>query len=273
MIIKALVENTALSERFGSEHGLSLYIETSRQKLMFDVGASDLFLNNAALLDVDISSVDALVISHGHADHGGGLKPFLKVNNSAKIYLHPLAFEPHYAARPNDAIKYIGLDGELKAHRQVILTDERHTIDVGVELFSNVAQCVAAPKSNKGLFVERGGLQMRDSFEHEQNLVVADDGKVLLITGCAHNGIVNIVKHFETLYKRLPDVVIGGFHLSSRSGGSESDAAIDEIAKYLLTTGAMYYTCHCTGSDAYHRLKQTMGERIDYLAAGRVIKI
>ncbi len=273
MIIKALVENSAIDERFGSEHGLSLYIETKRHKLLFDVGASDLFLINAAKLDVAVDAVDTVVISHGHADHGGGLNAFLTVNNNAKIYLHPLAFEPHYAARPNDKTAFIGLDTELKAHRQVVLADERYTIDVGVEVFSNVVHSVDAPKSNAGLYVERDGLKMNDNFEHEQNLVVEEDGKALLITGCAHNGIVNIVEHYRSLYGKFPDVVIGGFHLSSRSGGSESDAAIDEIAKYLLATGAMYYTCHCTGIAAYHRLKQTMGEQIDYLAAGRVITI
>jgi mRNA degradation ribonuclease J1/J2 len=72
MIIKTLVENTALSKNFGSEHGLSLYIEANSHKILFDVGASELFLENAKKLNVDISEVDYLIISHGHYDHGGG---------------------------------------------------------------------------------------------------------------------------------------------------------------------------------------------------------
>ena len=66
MIIKTLAENTSLTEDFGNEHGLSLYIETKGHKILFDVGASNLFLQNAQKLGVNISDVDFLVISHGH---------------------------------------------------------------------------------------------------------------------------------------------------------------------------------------------------------------
>ncbi|MFS8541429.1 MAG: MBL fold metallo-hydrolase [Tissierellales bacterium] len=76
MIIKTLVENTALSKNFASEHGLSLYIEANSRKILFDIGASGLFLENAKKLNLDISEVDYLIISHGHFDHGGGQEFF-----------------------------------------------------------------------------------------------------------------------------------------------------------------------------------------------------
>jgi 7,8-dihydropterin-6-yl-methyl-4-(beta-D-ribofuranosyl)aminobenzene 5'-phosphate synthase len=88
MLIKTLVENTSISKDFGSEHGLSLYVETKKHKILFDVGASDLFLQNAKKLNVNIADVDFLVISHGHYDHGGGLKTFLKENTKAEVFLH-----------------------------------------------------------------------------------------------------------------------------------------------------------------------------------------
>ncbi len=78
MIIKTLVENTSMFKNFGSEHGLSLYIETKYHRILFDVGASELFLENSKRMDVNIADVDFLVISHGHYDHGGGLKAFLQ---------------------------------------------------------------------------------------------------------------------------------------------------------------------------------------------------
>ena len=100
MIVKVLAENTTSSEALGSEHGLSLYIETETHKILFDTGASGLFAENAEKMGVDLTRVDLAVISHGHYDHGGGLKTFLGINNRAKIYLHHMAFEPHYANRP-----------------------------------------------------------------------------------------------------------------------------------------------------------------------------
>jgi metal-dependent hydrolase (beta-lactamase superfamily II) len=80
MVVKVLMENTAVSGDFQTEHGLSLYVETGGYRLLFDTGASGLFLENAKKLDVDIAKVDFAVISHGHYDHGGGLKPFLAQN-------------------------------------------------------------------------------------------------------------------------------------------------------------------------------------------------
>lgn len=95
MIVRTLVEDTKTATGLGSEHGLSLHIETNGYKILFDVGASDLFLRNANEMNVSVSDVDYLVISHGHYDHGGGLRAFLKTNTKAKVFIHQLAFEKY----------------------------------------------------------------------------------------------------------------------------------------------------------------------------------
>ena len=273
MLIKTLVENTSVSEDFGSEHGLSLYIETKKQKILFDVGASELFLQNAKKLGVNIVDVDFLVISHGHYDHGGGLKTFFEENTKAEVFLHRFAFEKHYAIRKNDELDFIGLDEDLKQNKQVVLTSDRFFISSGIQVFSNIVKREPRPKSNSGLLKGHRGQTVDDTFAHEQNLVIEEDGKTLLVTGCAHNGIINILEHFHTLKGRMPDYVIGGFHLSSRSGGNEDSEMTDRIVKYLLSTKAKFYTCHCTGIEPYKRLKAGMGDSIDYLSTGSGIKI
>jgi len=268
MIIKTLSENTSISKDIASEHGLSLYIKTKKHKILFDVGASELFLNNAKKLDVNISDVDFLVISHGHFDHGGGLKVFLRENTNAEVFIHRQAFEKYYARRSNDKLEFIGLDESLKENKQLIATSERFFISKGIQVFSNVIQKEPLAESNNGLLMEQKGEMTDDAFLHEQNLILDEDEKSLLVTGCAHNGIINILEHFYALKGHMPDYVIGGFHLSSHSNGNESFNTIDKISKYLMDTKAKFYTCHCTGIEAYERLKHTMGDRIEYLSAG-----
>ncbi|MDD2233481.1 MAG: MBL fold metallo-hydrolase [Desulfitobacteriaceae bacterium] len=273
MLIKTLVENTSISKDFGNEHGLSLYIETKKHKILFDVGASELFLQNAKKLDVNIADVDFLIISHGHYDHGGGLKTFLQENSKAKVYLHQQAFNKHYVLRSSGKPEFIGLDADLKQNSKLVFTSDAYSIDKGVWLFSNITQKEPRPKSNSGLLTERNGQTTDDTFAHEQNLVVEEDGKTLLVTGCAHNGIINILEHFHSLKGRVPNYVLGGFHLSSRSGGNEDLETIDRIGKHLMVTKAKFYTCHCTGLEPYKRLKSALGDNIDYLSAGSVITI
>lgn len=273
MIIKTLVENTSISESIASEHGLSLYIETKNYKILFDVGESNLFLVNAEKLDVNISEIDYLIISHGHYDHGGGLRRFLQENAKAEVFIHNLAFQKHYAFRSNDEIDYIGLDEDLKTDKRIIYTGDRFFINKGIYVFSNITHKGPLPKSNSGLLTEDNGQLIDDIFLHEQNLVIEEDDETVLITGCAHNGIINIIKHFYDMRGHMPSYVIGGFHLSSRLVGNENTETIDNIAEYLMDAKAKYYTCHCTGIEPYKQLKATMGDRIDYLKTGSVITI
>lgn len=269
MIIKVLSENTAASEEFGCEHGLSLYMETQKHRLLFDTGAGGLFAENAAKLGVDLAAVDVAVLSHGHYDHGGGLKTFLEKNSRAKVYIHQKAFEPHYADRPDKTKAYIGLDIGLLPNERFVFCGENCKIDGELELFSTVREETPVPSGNAELLRKSEGIYLPDDFAHEQNLIIWQNKKALLIAGCAHRGIVNIVRQFKADNGCFPDIVIGGFHLYSRgSGQSEAPEAVDTIARELLETGARYYTCHCTGQEAYRRLKAAMGEQIGYLSAG-----
>jgi 7,8-dihydropterin-6-yl-methyl-4-(beta-D-ribofuranosyl)aminobenzene 5'-phosphate synthase len=274
MIIKTLAENTSISKKFGSEHGLSLYIEVNDCKILFDTGASELFFENAKKMEVDISNIDYLIISHGHYDHGGGLEAFFRKNAKAQVFLHPLAFGKYYALRSSDKFEYIGLKEELKENSQIVFTSDNFIIRDGIWVFSNIIKAEPPPASNNRLYMEEKGKMIQDTFLHEQNLIIEEDEKNFLVVGCAHNGITNILQHFYNLKGCMPDYVIGGFHLSSRSGeDKESLDTIGRIGKFFMDTNGKYYTCHCTGIEPYKRLKAVMGDRIGYLSAGSEIKI
>jgi 7,8-dihydropterin-6-yl-methyl-4-(beta-D-ribofuranosyl)aminobenzene 5'-phosphate synthase len=269
MIIKTLVENTAISEEYGSEHGLSLYIETKKHKLLFDLGASGLFSENAKKMGVDLSDIDLVVISHGHYDHGAGLRLFLSINSKAKIYLSHEAFGRHYSVRPSGEKVYIGLDQDLVGNERFVFTGEHFVIDDEMKLFSNIKSVGLNPSGNQGLLKGEGNSYVQDDFGHEQNLIIRENNVELLLAGCAHKGIINIIDHFAELGRNFPTHVIGGFHLYNYSKDKcEDPELVSQIGSYLKKTDSMYYTCHCTGKEAYGYLKEIMGDRICYLSTG-----
>jgi len=273
MIIKVLAENNTVSDEFDTEHGLSLYIETGGKKIMFDTGETDVFVKNARRLGVDLADVDMAVVSHGHCDHGGGLKTFYKENAKAPVYLHPKAMGKYYSEHP-EGREYIGLEAADIEDNRVVLTTEHDMIGKNIEIFSNVSGREFVSLSNRNLKMEKDGEIVGDIFEHEQNMIITEDGKTFLFEGCAHKGIVNIIRRYYDLKHAYPDYVFGGFHLQNPSTGISEDAElIRKIGETLKDTGATYYTGHCTGLTPYQQLKTVMGDWLEYLATGRVLEL
>ncbi|NLN49946.1 MAG: MBL fold metallo-hydrolase, partial [Clostridiales bacterium] len=199
---------------------------------------------------------------------------FLENNDKAKIYIHEKAFENYYSMGVNNEFKYIGINKDLKQEEQIVLTKDYLEIDEGIEQFAGVTGRELFSQANSSIFMEANGIRKEDIFEHEQNLILTEEGKTLLLAGCAHNGIVNIVNKFKEIKGFEPNYVIGGFHLyNPNTKKSENEDLISEIAKYLLKTKSLYYTGHCTGLEAYNRLKELMGDRIEYLSTGSVLEI
>ncbi|NLL38234.1 MAG: MBL fold metallo-hydrolase [Clostridiales bacterium] len=274
MTVKTLVENTSISEDLKPEHGLSLYIEAGGRRVLFDMGKSGLFIKNAEKMGVRLQDVDIAVISHGHYDHGGGLAGFLEVNKKAPVYIHEKAFETHMTYRKNGKAEDIGLNPELKGNPRMVFTGDGLKINEGLELFSKIDGERLLSESNKALLMKKGAGLVPDCFLHEQNLIITEGGKHLLVTGCSHRGIVNIIDRFIKIKGRAPDFVIGGFHLSNpATKTSEKPELIEEIGYALSRTDAVYYTCHCTGMDAFRRLKPIMNSNLRYLATGDVAEL
>lgn len=259
MKIVCLMENTTHCD-LTAKHGLSLYLETGGRKILFDMGPDGSFADNAEKLGVDLTRVDLAVLSHGHYDHGGGLQRFLELNDHAPVYVHAKAF----GTFRNRSGKYIGLDPALQGNPRLVSVDQDTEIGEGMVLTSCDERTRPYPANAYGLTCEEEGKEpLPDRFLHEQYLVVTEKEKRIVLSGCSHKGILNIVSWLR------PDVLIGGFHLKDES----FPEILDQTAKQLLASGALFYTCHCTGQPQYERLKALMGEKLHYLSCGEVIEV
>ncbi|MCR5490948.1 MAG: MBL fold metallo-hydrolase [Bacilli bacterium] len=260
MKVVALVENTTKLD-CPVEHGLSLYIETKRHRILFDTGQGRLFEENAKRFGVDLSLVDLCILSHGHYDHGGGLYLFHKINPNAPIYLSSHAFEPHY----HGSDRYIGLNQDFledpSFRSRLVYVDGSLAIDDELEILP--------PKGEKRVEVDDDNLLVKennafvpDDFRHEHYLLIKEGGKRVLISGCSHQGVINIASWYK------PDVLIGGFHIRHH----ELNEGLVAFGKMLNEYDTVYYTCHCTGVEQYEYLFKHM-DKLHYLSEGEVIEL
>jgi len=260
MKIWTLMENTACDPRFRSEHGLSLYIETETHRILFDAGQTGAFADNAQILGIDLAAVDLAVLSHGHYDHGGGFRYFLERNHRAPVYVSRFAFGGHY----NAAGKYIGLDPALKETGRLIPVTGNLTLGEGITLRSWEDRNCRVPPESQGLQRMEAGSLVPEDFRHEQYLLVEEKGKRVLLSGCSHRGIANILRWIPC------DTLIGGFHLMKQEPEGEM---VRNTARLLEQGHTRYYTGHCTGVAQYAAMKKILGDRLEYLSAGSFLEI
>ena len=276
MRIVNLVENTPGAPGCGAAHGLCFYIETPKHRLLMDTGPSDLLVRNAGALGIDLAAVDTVVISHGHYDHADGLPAFVALNPRAPVYLRRGA-EAGYYSTADGTLHYIGMDPAIARLDQLVWVDGGMRIDGELSLFTGISGRRSWPEGNRKLMRQLGPQSeeyVQDLFDHEQCLVIEADGLRVLLSGCAHNGILNILDRFAELYGGAPDVVISGFHMKKRG---DYDAAewhtIEDTARDLLSWPTDFYTCHCTSLPAYDRMKSIMGDQLHYVHCGEALEL
>ena len=272
MKIINLIEDTKGVEGCRHEHGLSFYIETKNHKLLLDTGATEAFLDNALVLGIDLKMVDTVIISHGHYDHTGGVLAFAAINPNAKIYIQKTACGEFYNYR-NHEEKYIGMDKRISKLPQVVFLEGDLQIDNELSIFTGVTGRKLWPKGNEILKKKCGSEFMQDDFGHEQYLVITEGEERVLLSGCAHNGILNIMEKFEERFGGLPTHVISGFHMMKKNNYTVEDTRmIEETAHILSKMDTKFYSGHCTGEYPLGVLKNILDEKIVEIHSGeRVI--
>ena len=276
MRIVNLIENTEGNPECVYEHGLSFYIETKAHKILLDLGQTDNSLRNAKALGIDLQAVDTVVLSHGHYDHSGGIIPFTGINDRAAIYMQCSADGEYYAddgkMAGEDRYRYIGIDKDILKLPQIKLLHGDHVIDDELKLFTINNRTHMLPFTNKRLLIRADDGLVPDDFSHEHFLVVKDNDLTVLLSGCAHNGILSIIDAYKEKYESLPDIVISGFHLMVKREYRENELQeVRSIAEELKKYQIKFYTCHCTGIPAFEEMKKIMGDQLEYVHSGEEV--
>ena len=254
-----LSDNRSSNPVLETEHGLSILLETGCHKILLDTGASDMFVRNAELLDIDLSDVDYVFISHGHSDHAGGLRYFLEQNQNAQVIVSPDAMSGKFYSKRGNLHSITTQWPEIDDDR-LVLIDQTCEIAEGLHVIAHIPQIYSMPKGDQNLYFEDANGQMvNDDFRHELALYV--DG--LLFTGCAHSGLENILSSCPWPVH----TVVGGFHLLD---GQESEEELAALAQRLKANypNTLFYTSHCTGDNVFEVMKGVMGEQLQSFSCG-----
>lgn len=269
MKIITLIEDTYGHPECSYEHGLSIYIETEKHKILMDTGATDAFIENAKKLGVHLEEVDTVVLSHGHYDHAGGMLAFCEINKTAKIYMQQKAAGDYYHGE-----RYIGIHKEIPKLSQVHLLQGDYVIDEELSLFTNITGRRFYPQSNLQLSQKVNGQNIQDQFQHEQCLVVHTTDNIVLLSGCAHNGILNILDRYQELYPGIPNQVISGFNMMKKTDYTpEEIKTICDTAMELKKWEIKFYTGHCTGQKALDLMKPILGDQLVEIHSGNWIEL
>ncbi len=263
--IVTLIENLVTSTGFIGEHGLSIYIELGDKKILLDTGFSSNFLHNAERLGIDISTVDYLIISHGHHDHIGGLIPFMAKNTRAEIILKKESTLPKFNGE-----WYIGHNPYIDfCSSRFQYVDDLLEIVPNLFIFPSIHSFFPVDSHKSGFLIENNGTKSSDLFDDELFLCIKNKEKLIVISSCSHNGISNICETARQHFGLPVERIIGGFHTKK-----DELQVVDHIANYFNNIAVEEVnTCHCTGVDKFAYLVKHCKATVSYNYAGSQILI
>lgn len=259
--ITILVDNEP-GQDLESEHGLSLWVESEGTRLLFDTGQGGVFLRNARRLSIPLESADAIVLSHGHYDHAGGLAQAMEVAPRARLVLHSGSLVERYSRSSQGTDREVGVPQHSRLAVETAPAGRVHWVETPTLLSPRMGVTGTIPRDASyedvggPFFLARGG-ERPDPILDDQALWIHTQGGVVACLGCGHSGIVNTLSWVRALagMSRIR-AVLGGFHLLSASSArlEETLDALEDLDPALVVP------CHCTGRTAMRALKSRLGD-------------
>ncbi len=259
------------------EHGFSVFIETDIGNYLFDTGSGYSIVSNSLVLNRDLRTIRRIFLSHGHYDHTGGLPEVLKLTGNVNVHVHPHLFLDKISVLREDGKetkRYIGMPYK-KVYLEFlganfILNKDFLEVEKGIFLTGEVPRNTLFEKPDPRLFSEINGHIVQDMFLDDQSLVVDTEKGLVVVLGCAHSGMINILSHIAgRMGKDRFYAILGGTHLDFLNPDQ-----LEESIKSLKQMGIEKIgVSHCTGIKAAFRLHQEFGKQFFYGYVGSTLEI
>lgn len=259
------------------EHGFSAFIETAEGNFLFDTGSGHSVVPNSLALNKDLRTIRKIFLSHGHYDHTGGLPEVLKLRGRVDVHAHPHVFLDRidvFKEEDREIKRFIGIRHNKRYLESLganfVFNRDFIEVDKGLFLTGEVPRQTNFEKSDPRLFTEVDGKTTQDLFLDDQSLVLDTEKGLILILGCAHAGMINIINHvIHKTGKQKFYAIVGGTHLDFLT-----PEQLEESIKSLkrMEIGKIGVS-HCTGMKAAFRLHQEFGDRFFYGCVGSVLEV
>ncbi len=268
MKVSCVVDDSALpGTKLLSQHGLSFLIEDEDRLILFDTGASGkVVLQNLARFGVEPESLSAIVLSHAHTDHTGGLAAILERSPDTPVYAHPDIFIPRYSLR-EDRLKDVSFPlswATAMLRLRMNLSKEPVEVSARVWTSGDINPRTEPEGRSERHFARIGGRLVPDPYQDDMALVLDLGPRLAVVCGCCHAGLLNTLKVVKERFRKPVEAVFGGLHLEDAD-----EQTILRTAEILKNWGVLrLYANHCTGNKAIAIMKEVLGDGVVPFPAG-----
>lgn len=266
--ITVVVENSVYQSQLLAEHGLSLWIDYGGNSYLFDTGQGQILSHNLKALDLDPAQLSGVLLSHGHYDHAGGLDNLLEEYPEMPVYGHPDLFLPKYSQK-NAGEVFRGVAVTKDEINNFNSTPDLTALQSGLWLTGEIPRQNKWETLNQHYQIKQEQELEIDSFKDDQSLVLDTKEGLMIILGCSHAGVINILEYVQQNFVQEIHTIIGGMHLVNASR-DRIEWTIEQLQEIDFN---QLIPLHCTGKRAVRAMQSAFGERVKIKSVGNRIKL